>query len=354
MARGYEQIAEELRQRIATGVYGARLPIPSERALEQEFGIHRATVRRALGLLADEGLLSRSPGRRAYTQGVLPASRDSRIIGLFAQGLVDSAARSVIGHGVMDLLGREYPSYRMATFPSTPFAINPDPQEPDPETWRSLAGMVLWPPLVPDLTVIRHAQSEVPVVLIDLQIGGLQTDFVGCDDLQGGYTAARHLYEVGHRRLAFLGDLRTMTVQHRRLGVYRFCHDAGLEMPWHLSDYLGTFTGQPDSLLAAVAEEIRARAPIAAVCGNDEAAAYMIAFFNRFNLRVPDDVALIGFGNSQPSLLEALGLTTLEQPYPEIGRRAIELLMARIKNPNAPIEEHRLPMKLVVRKSSGA
>lgn len=353
MPRGYEQVAEEIRRRIADGVYGARLPIPSERALEQEFGIHRATVRRALGLLTDEGLLARSPGGRAYTRGTLTASRDSRVIGLFAQGLVDSAARSIIAHGMNDALGRRYPAYRMATFPSTPFAINPDPQDVDPVTWRSLAGVVLWPPLVPSLPVLRRSQAEVPMVLVDFMVGGFQSDFVGCEDLEGGYAAARHLYEVGHRRLAFLGDLRTMTVQQRRLGVARFCHDAGIEMPWHLSDYLGTFTGQPEPLLAAVAEEIRKRAPIAAICGNDEAAAYMISFFNRYHLRVPDDVALVGFGNSQPSLLEALGLTTLEQPYPEIGRKAVELLMARMDSPLAPIQEIRLPMRLVVRKSSG-
>lgn len=354
MARGYEEVAEELRRRIARGDYGARLPLPSERALEQEFGIHRATVRRALGLLAAEGLLSRSPGRRAYTQGALSVGRDSRVFGFFAQGLIDSAARSIIAHGMGELLGERYPGYRMATFPATPFAIQPDPLDPAPETWRSLAGLVLWPPVVPNLPVLRQAQAEAPVVLVDVMAGGFQSDFVGFEDLEAGYAAARHLYEVGHRRLAFLGDLRAITVQHRRLGVSRFCLDAGLEMPWHLSDYLGTFTGQPESLLAAVAEEIRARAPLAAVCGNDEAAAYMISFFNRFNLRVPDDVALIGFGNSQPSLLEALGLSTLEQPFPEMGRQAVELLMARLENPDAPFREVRLPMRLVVRKSSGA
>lgn len=353
MARGYEQIAEVLRQRIASGVYGARLPIPSERALEQEFGTHRATVRRALSLLADEGLVSRSPGRRAYTRDV-PTARESRIVGLFAQGLVDSAARSIISHGMTETLGELGPAFRLATFPSTPFALNPDSRDPDPENWRSLAGLVVWPPLVPALGVLRHAQTERPLVLIDLMVAGFQADFVGFDDLDAGYAAARHLYELGHRRLAFLGDLRAMSAQQRRIGVSRFCHDAGIEMPWNISDFLGTFTGQPEPILAAVAEEIRARAPLAAVCGNDEAAAYMISFFNRFGIRVPDDVALVGFGNSQPSLLEALGLTTFEQPYPAIGRKAIELLMARLETPNAPLEEHRLPMKLIVRKSSGA
>ncbi|MGV3613745.1 MAG: GntR family transcriptional regulator [Fimbriimonas sp.] len=352
MSQGYQQIAEELRHRIATGVYGSRLPLPSERALEQEFGIHRATVRRALSLLTDEGLLSRSPGRRAYTRS--GAARDSRVIGLFAQGVTDSAARSIVAHGMSEMLGERYPSHRMATFPSTTFALNVDSREADPEVWRSLAGVVLWPPLVPAIQVLRDASREVPMVLIDLMAPGLVADFVGCDDLEGGYAAARHLYESGHRRLAFLGDLRTMTVQQRRIGMMRFCHDAGLDTPWHLSDYLGTFTGQPEPLLAAVAAEIKARVPIAAVCGNDEAAAYMISFFNRYGIRVPDDVALIGFGNSQPSLLDALGLTTLEQPYPEIGRLAIQMLMERIENPTLPPREVRLPMRLVVRSSSAA
>ena len=73
-------------------------------------------------------------------------------------------------------------------------------------------------------------------------------------------------------------------------------------------------------------------------------------------IRVPDDIALIGFSNAQPALLGALGLTTMAQPYEQMGREAMTLLLDRHNkwHQRLPTQEVRLPMKLIVRTSCGA
>jgi DNA-binding LacI/PurR family transcriptional regulator len=92
------------------------------------------------------------------------------------------------------------------------------------------------------------------------------------------------------------------------------------------------------------------------VCANDIVAADMIASLGVLGIKVPDDLALIGFSNSQPALLNALGLTTMSQPYEQMGREAMALLLDRHARwlQRIPVREVRLPMRLVVRSSCGA
>ena len=72
----------------------------------------------------------------------------------------------------------------------------------------------------------------------------------------------------------------------------------------------------------------------------------------KLGLTVPGDVALAGFDDIIPTLPNGVGLTTIAQPFEEIGKMAVSLLLRRMKEPSAPIATIELPARLVVRESS--
>ena len=74
----------------------------------------------------------------------------------------------------------------------------------------------------------------------------------------------------------------------------------------------------------------------------------------KLGLSVPGDVALAGLDDIIPVLPNGVGLTTIAQPYEEIGKTAVDLLLRRMKDPSAPVAAIELPVSLVVRESSRA
>lgn len=350
MARAYREVAAELRRRIEAGEYGPKTPLPSERALEQEFDVHRATVRRALSVLATEGILNRSPGQRAF---IRPSSPEVGGVGLYVGGPTDPYARALIAHGLTDVFSELSAPHYIVWSDSAAYGIRANEME---EPVERLSALVLWPPRLPDVPRLRLAKSRMPVVLIDLRVPGFESDFVGFQDFEAGYRAAQHLYEIGHRRVTFIGDVVPETAQFRRSGIRQFCQESGMEMVWPFAAGSGPLGHLPDPLQRALVEMPRTQWPTAAICTNDETAAVIISFLARYGMRVPDDLALMGFGNAQPELLSALGLTTMEQPYIEVGRETGRLIIDRLGDlsPSAECLEIRLPMRLVIRNSCGA
>jgi GntR family transcriptional regulator, arabinose operon transcriptional repressor len=361
MARAYHEVAAELRKRIESGHYGPKMPLPSERALEEEFDIHRATVRRALSLLVSEGLIVRNPGQRAYANLNHPPRGGS--IGLFAAEPSNRFARSLIANGISEVLEERHSSLRLMWSNYRPFQLNLPHREEDVFPADKLSGLVLWPPYIVAVDRLIAARRLMPVTLVDVRVPGFESDFVGFKDMDAGYEAAKHLYEMGHRRMAFIGDIVPETVQYRRFGFLRFCQDAGIEPDWEFGAFGGSVLSKPEALQRSLPLSLkkaltglpRAEWPTAALCANDETAADMMAYLSQKGLRVPQDLALVGFGGDQPGLLNALGLTTMEQPYEQVGHAAANMILSRIESHHHDrnFQEVRLPMKLIVRSSCG-
>jgi DNA-binding LacI/PurR family transcriptional regulator len=349
MPKTFLRVADELKERIGSGFYGAGEPLPSERTLEEEFAIHRTTVRRALNVLIRDGLLTRSPGHRAYTR---PASRSNpSIIGLFAGDRHDPFARSIILQGMNDAIEESHPA--LSALAASALDFSPAVRE-GPSGRQALAGAVLLPPRTPDLQHLRQIRRDMPIVLLDRMVPGFEADFIGFQDFEAGYAAARHLYEVGHRRIAFLGSVVPETADQRSLGVEAFCREAGIEQTWNFCAF-SAGRDVPEGYVNSLFHLARETWPTGAVCTNDETAAFMISCLGRMGLRVPGDLALVGMGNAQTALLNALGLTTMAQPYSEVGRQAMNLIARRLDGTySGEPAEIRLPMQLLVRSSCGA
>jgi DNA-binding LacI/PurR family transcriptional regulator len=276
-------------------------------------------------------------------------------IGLFAAAPSDPFARSLIANGVSDTLRERQSSMQLLWSNYHRFEVEAIPHEEEDISvpTEQLAALMLWPPKVVAFERLLVARKRMPVVMLDRRAPGFESDFVGFRDFEAGYEAARHLFEVGHRKIAFIGEATYETSLNRRLGFERFCWEAGLEplWGWAFHEYEAPI---PSIIEKAWMSMPKTQWPTAAVCTNDETAARMMARLSSYGLSVPEDLALVGFGGAQMALLSALGLTTMEQPYIEIGKAATEIVLNRVDGDRSDYVEVRLPMVLRVRTSCGS
>lgn len=183
-------------------------------------------------------------------------------------------------------------------------------------------------------------QSGLPVVEA-LELGERAIDInIGLSHLEAGRAAGAYLVERGHRRIAFAGAQmdRDFRAQRRRAGFLAALSDVGLEpaADLDLPSPLGFATG------AEVFARLREAAPRAdaVFCVNDELAVGAVGAAVRAGLKVPDDLAVMGFNDLDISAQIVPALTTIRSPREEMGRLAAEaLLAARIgKRPRTRID----------------
>ena len=215
------------------------------------------------------------------------------------------------------------------------------------------AGVVLWHEGGHANTdLIQTLQAEMPVVAIDRRVPGVALDFVGTNNLQGAYEATQHLIAQGHTRIAHLTRMETTEAAADRLrGYQQALRDAGLEFnPRHL--ILLRDGGR--CLDARRMQQMFSgpEAPTAVFLLADYWAPSVVAELRRLALRVPEDVALVGFDDVVPPGLDDLGLTTMAQDFDGIGKTAGSLILRRLADPAAPYVTTVFPARLVVRHSS--
>jgi LacI family transcriptional regulator len=214
--------------------------------------------------------------------------------------------------------------------------------------------------------VLRLNRYGVPMVMIDDQDIPPALPWVGIDNQGGALTAVRHLIQLGHQRIAHIqGPPQTLCAYERTQGYRQALEEAGLPVqPEFILD--GDFTRATASRLTHQLFTLPAsRRPTAIFAANDQAAYGVIAAAEEVDLEIPNDMALVGFDDLTISAHVRPSLTTVRQPFQEMGRRGIELLLAQLGvGINVPSEGElvisddplriQLPTSFVVRNSCGA
>jgi DNA-binding LacI/PurR family transcriptional regulator len=213
-------------------------------------------------------------------------------------------------------------------------------------------GVLIISLVLDDSEIFRLRDTGVPVVLIDRQHQRLPS--VSIDDIYGGYLATRHLIELGHRRIAFLGDLHddllNFTSSVSRLkGYQRALDEAGLAYR-AAYDARGPHGRAEAHRLARTLLRLE-DPPTAIFAASDTQAMGVLEAARDAGRSVPQDLSVIGFDDID--VAEYLGLTTVRQPLFDTGVRGVELLLGLIggQSPAQPSEV--MPIELVVRGTTG-
>jgi len=212
---------------------------------------------------------------------------------------------------------------------------------------RRTDGLILATAKIYDDYLPQIERMGVPFVLLNRKSGDYPA--VSGDDALGGYLATRHLIDQGHTRIGHIGGPMTVsTGRDRALGYRRAMKEAKIPVPAELVQ-LGNFDAQ-SAARAAEALLVLADPPTAVFAVNDISALAAMSAARQRGLSVPQDLAVVGYNDSEVSALLPIPLTSVRVPLLEMGSVAVDLLMARMNG--AAVKSVMMTPELVPRQSS--
>ncbi|MEU4828421.1 substrate-binding domain-containing protein [Actinomadura sp. NPDC023710] len=348
----FRKMAGQLRAQIRSGAWVAGAKLPTEQELARLHGVSLTTVRRAMEDLAEEGLVVRRQGAGTFVAGQRPAVHgEGSVVGVIVPDTTLYYPKVL--KGIEETLASAGARLMLA-------CAHYNPAEEEAALQRMLGsgvhGLLVVPTLIgsPDpAAVVRHlAGLPVPTVLIERGLDGHDdhADHVRTDHRAGGYSAVRHLAALGHTRLALLTRSENPTCEPVSRGFQAAVSDLDLTVVPPFSAPMRAWSPQ-------VAEDnvrrIAGEGATAAVCFGDKEAAFVVSAARRLGLAVPGDLAIVAYDDEIAEMAE-IPLTAVSPPKRTLGRRAAELVLQRMREPDLPVHQIRLRPEIVVRRSCGA
>ena len=343
----YRQLADDIRLKILSGEIAAGQKLKSESEMIKEYGVGRLTVRNALSLLVNEGILAKSQGKGTYCTGKSGSSDK----GLDIQVLLDMSDTYFIPYyvrGISEVLSGSGCNFLIS-----------DTKDDDSVLCGLLENLCRRKPSGVILQCTDSCLSEetdkrivqcidtlhsfgIPVIIIDGKIPDCNITSLCLDEEAGGKRACEHLSAFGHKKCAVISRN-----EHRdsRLRLKGFCEGAQLfnmEVPVAI-------TASRDwerELIQAVKNGVTG-----VFAFNDDAALRSVMALKKAGYSVPADVSVIGFDDTYLAAACDPQLTSLAHPKEKMGKDAAELMLSMIKNGNAVPVEKAYHTELVMRKS---
>lgn len=340
MAFKYQQIADALRAQIEAGMFDGALP--TEFAISESWQVSRQTVRRALAMLVDEGLIERRQG-----SGSRPLPRHAPAAGKRATvAVVTTYINDYIFPGVLREMENIFAAGNcMPLLFSTHNHVDME---------RRLLHQLLDLPI--DGVLIEGSKTVLPNPNQDLYrklkdrglpvvfLHGIYPDLpwalsVLDDNRGGGRMLVEYLYRKGHRNIAGMFKSDDIQGLQRYEGYMTQLRD--LELPMDDRRVFWYDTGLKELLSAGEfwdrAERVLEGCS-AVVCYNDEIASQLISELLRKGVDIPSELAVVSFDNSPLSDLSPVPITSLSHGKDNLGRMAAELMLRCLRGENCRSE----------------
>ncbi len=215
---------------------------------------------------------------------------------------------------------------------------------------RRVDGIVVTSSRVGALYLPLLSEMEVPIVLVNNQHPGAFVHSVMIGNVEGSRAAARHLVELGHRRIAYLGDQYGYQSDTERFAGYREALDAAGIL--FLPELVVHGDGKPEAAMTAMESLLALPEPPTAVCCyNDMSALGALRSIRLKGLRVPEDISVVGFDDLFLASYTEPPLTTVRQPMRRMGQMAMESLCSLMSGTESEIRI-RVDAELIVREST--
>jgi LacI family transcriptional regulator/LacI family repressor for deo operon, udp, cdd, tsx, nupC, and nupG len=217
---------------------------------------------------------------------------------------------------------------------------------------ESVDGIIL-PPIRQNGNLIRELlEAKIPVICFDRKLSSESIDTVIVDNEMGGYMAASHLLEAGHKKIAVItSSLQFTSFEDRLRGYENALVDSGIEINEKLikkGDHRKSETGKMLTLQLLDQNP----KPTAIFVLNNQMALGAIEAINERKLKIPDDISIVGFDDIQWARVISPSITVIRQPAYEMGRRIAELFFQKVKDPEREPVQIILQPKLIVRQST--
>ncbi len=352
----YQQIVSDIRSRIAAGSYKENDCIGSHQELAKRYDVSLITVKRALNELINEGLLYSRVGKGTFVAGRSPFVIHSKhkTIGIVLNDL-KSPFFSLIVHSF------EERAYQLGY--NILLSTSSDRLEKEEIQIRRFRDLGVDGLLIASLArryratpSIRKLQQEnFPYVMVSY-VEDEDVNYVGADHERGAFMATEHLIKLGYDTIGYInGEAGNLLGDLRKRGYLRALQHYNLEANDDFVFLLRAGGGEEDfrsgyEIGKSVIE--RNKRPRAMFVYNDLAALGFQQALLENGLRVPEDIAIVGFDNIKRGPIAVVPLTTIAQPTDQIGALAFDKLSMMIQGQSVASRSILAP-KLIVRRSCG-
>jgi DNA-binding LacI/PurR family transcriptional regulator len=339
------QLRDILLREIKEMKFGGGKRFPSERELAERFGVSRASVRETISELIAAGVLYRTVGRGTFVADE-PVKNNSRQIAFLINEDIFSFAETGYGRilrGVEDACRRRGDVLIFQSIGNDAGQLFSGDSKVD--------GIVIVGGLRRPL-LERLREARIPVVLVDLLIHTKSDDVetVNIDYAGGTKTAVQRLYELGHRKIGFIG----FPGSDKYDSYWQTCGSLGLQYDPKVVEFLHSVDLEPGILAGFRATQkimTRGVLPTALIATNDFVARGAMEALQAAGISVPNQVSVVGYDDF--GLGTSPTLTTIRADLEEVGRLAMEALRRRIEG-----DEHGthivVPVDFVERRSSAS
>lgn len=375
----YKKIINHIEQMILTGSLKSGDLVPSEFELAEEFGVSRITAKKAMDLLAQRNLIYRIKGKGSFVcekteilKSAKPAeSSMSNVVALILP-YPSSLDKSIdLVHAISNVL-------KESGYYLTVHISNRDTEE-ERKIIKDLVkngvrGIILCPVSHRKNTDIFNWLyiNNYPIVIVANFIDMLPISCVLSDNLNGGYMAASHLLELGHKEIVYITDLAldySTSVANRYFGFCKALKENSVDLKDdnlicvdQLSDNAVAALKNYDSSKSYLLDPLkrvldslinRPNRCTAAFAMGDHLAIYLIKAALEMNISIPNDFSIIGFGNAENGTYLEVSLSTIEMNFYKVGEEAGKLIIEKINNYTNENKRIIVPVDLIKRSSTG-
>ena len=336
----YLEVKQAIRDRITQQEPNARLASRSEMC--SEFLISRTTIDRAIADLVSEGYLYSVAGSGTYVADMNAAKtavrRDVMNIGVLVPNIMHDTYPGIL-RGIQDVMQKQSVNVVICN--------TDNDYVKQQSSIRRLSnshvdGLLVVPAIINGEIMQEQFFAEfqtlgIPLVFCNRGIAGIDAPVVCSNNYYGGYLATRHLLERGYDKIAYLSVLHYQTSMARYYGYMAALWERGLAFDENLVRSIPEHS-RVEMGYRLMKELLASGMPVNGVfCFNDQLACGAINAIHESGLRVSDDIGVIGYDNTALCNVPSEPLTSVSFKKYEIGRKAAELLLQMIRNPELTV-----------------
>lgn len=343
----YQIIADNIRSRINSKEYQTDSIIPSEKELQNEFGVSRHTIRQALAVLINEGLLRSEKGSGTYVKKEV---LKNKTIGVITTYVSDYIFPSII-RGIEQTLRENGYSLLLA---STNNNVDQEKKCLELMLEHGVDGLIIEPTKSnqynPNLTYyLSLKKMGIPIVMIHAYYEELDFPYIAVDDVASGFLATNTLIEAGHTNNLLITKIDDIQGKLRMKGFLK-AHDQQNLYP-EPENILTFSTESSKDIIKKTCSLLKRNPNITGIVGyNDEICYALLQDINDSNPKFSNRLSIIGQDDSQLSLLTSPKLSTISHPKEKLGQDAAKWMISALSTNLIPDSILYQP-KLILRES---
>ena len=331
----YVQLAEWIKLKIRQDGLEKGDKFYTEHALAERFSVSRQTVRQAINVLINEGVLESRQGSGTYIASPMRSHRNaSKTIGVIVTYFDEYIFPSII-NGIESVISEK--GYTMLV------ACTRNDNEKEAAALRNMIdsnvdGLIVEPTksALPNgnIDIYREiAEKEIPLIFANSFYPDIKFPYVSLDDVKAGYLAAACLMEHGHSKIALMLKSDDMQGHLRYQGAMEAAYNQGIQISkentlWYTTEDIKYLEEDSGRIMRYIGDST------AVLCYNDQTAATLLKVLEKNNRRVPEDISVISIDDASQATTCNPKLTTVAHPKKLMGNVIAQSLFRVIEGEN--------------------